>query len=70
MSEPIRYAPSIPRIEPTAAPIRVFREARLMRISKKMMATAMKAATAAEVIFEARRSGTRPVDASHSPETG
>ena len=50
ISDPIRNAPMIPRIEPTAAPIRVFNEARRIRISKKMIAIAMIAATTAEII--------------------
>jgi len=38
-----------PSIEPTAAPIRVFREARRIRRSKKTMQMAMTKATAAEI---------------------
>src|SRR5215213_4417329 len=70
MSDPIRYAPTMPKIEPTAAPMSVFSEARRMRTSKKMMVTAMKAASAAETIFEAKGSEARPVDESHRPEIG
>jgi hypothetical protein len=70
MSDPIMKAPIIPKIEPTAAPINVFKEARRMRTSKKMIATAMKAATRAEMILEAKGSETSPVETSHSPDTG
>ena len=39
----------IPRIEPTAAPIRVFNDARRIRISKSMMQTAIRAPNPAEI---------------------
>ena len=39
----------IPKIEPTAAPIRVFKEARRILRSKKMMQIAMMAPTPAEI---------------------
>jgi len=39
----------IPRIEPTAAPIRVFNDARRIRISKRMMQTAIRAPNPAEI---------------------
>jgi hypothetical protein len=48
MSDPIKYAPIIPRIDPTAAPIKVFSDERRIRNSKKMMAAAIIAAAAAE----------------------
>ena len=39
----------IPSIEPTAAPMRVFSDARRIRISKRMMQTAMSAPNPAEI---------------------
>src|SRR5688500_20365588 len=39
----------IPRIEPTAAPIRVFSDARRIRISKRMMEIAIRAPNPAEI---------------------
>src|SRR5215216_3059984 len=48
IKEPIKYAPMMPRIEPTAAPIRVLRVARRIRSSKTMIQMAIKAPAAAE----------------------
>src|SRR6266508_2974513 len=48
IKEPIRKAPTLPIIEPIAAPIRVFREARLILRSNRIMHTAMTAPTAAD----------------------
>src|SRR5205814_3379349 len=63
MSEPIRYAPTIPMIEPTAAPIRVFRVARRILSSNRIMQTAIMAPTAAEIHgFPATGLSTYPAD--------
>src|SRR5437868_8749808 len=48
MRNPMSTPPTMPMIEPTPAPIRVFKDAFWMRISKRMMATAMTRATSAE----------------------
>jgi hypothetical protein len=49
IKNPIRKAPTIPIIEPTAAPMRVFKDARLILRSKMIMQTAMTAPAAAEI---------------------
>ena len=49
IKEPIRNAPTIPIMEPTAAPISVFSDARLILRSNRIMQTAMMAPTPAEI---------------------
>src|ERR1700735_3150125 len=47
-----RYAPKIPRIEPTAAPINLRRLARLRRSSKRITAIANRTPTAVPLSFD------------------
>src|ERR1700752_13147 len=47
--DPIKYAPTIPRIDPHAAPIRVLRVARRIRSSNRMIQTAINAPSDAEI---------------------
>jgi hypothetical protein len=54
MRKPMSTPPRMPRTEPMAAPISVFKDACWMRTSKKMMAATTTAATSAEETLEGR----------------
>jgi len=52
---PMRKRADIPRMEPTAAPIRVFKEARRMRRSREDYANGYQGANAAEIMRRHRQ---------------